>query len=247
MREEIKTLGQRIKTYRTSAGLSQLDLELEIDASPGSLSRIESGNTNPTKETLIKISQVLKLPPDKVTLLFGIGEEPPTENEVQNILTEIGSFMHNPERFGYLTDNWWTFWDASDTLKAVFEPEGVDFSLIRGKNLMELLLNPKLPIKRLLQQKSIENVLKNQVCFFKQQIGERAKTAWGKQVLAKFFVYDEFRRYWDEAKTISTSFYRDRDREVVFELKSGKIHFLCSPRIIQSDSRFELVEFEMKK
>lgn len=63
-------IGQLIKRLRKNAGLSQLELELEIDAAQGSLSRIESGDVNPTKETLLKIIKILDVQvPDAVTLL----------------------------------------------------------------------------------------------------------------------------------------------------------------------------------
>ena len=52
--------------------MSQFDLEVAIDASPGSLSRLESGSTNPSKETIHKISTALKLEPEELASLFGI-------------------------------------------------------------------------------------------------------------------------------------------------------------------------------
>lgn len=65
-------LGNKIRQFRQRAGLSQMQLELEIDAAPGSLSRIESGQVNPTKETLNKISQILKLEIQETATLFNI-------------------------------------------------------------------------------------------------------------------------------------------------------------------------------
>jgi len=55
--ENEPTLGQKIRMYRERAGLSQMELELEIGASPGSLSRIENGQTNPTKETILRLAK----------------------------------------------------------------------------------------------------------------------------------------------------------------------------------------------
>ncbi len=66
------TLGQKIRRYRKRAGMSQLSLELAIEASPGSLSRIENGKVNPTKETLVDIARVLKLETRGIASLFGI-------------------------------------------------------------------------------------------------------------------------------------------------------------------------------
>lgn len=59
--KEYYKLGQKIRNFRLRAGKSQMDLELEIGASAGSISRIENGEVNPTKETLLKISNALQL------------------------------------------------------------------------------------------------------------------------------------------------------------------------------------------
>lgn len=66
------TLGQKIRRFRKRAALSQLSLELVIEASPGSLSRIESGKVNPTKETIVDIAKALKLETREIASLFGI-------------------------------------------------------------------------------------------------------------------------------------------------------------------------------
>jgi len=66
------TVGQKIKNFRKRAGKSQFELELDIDASPGSISRIESGEVNPTKETLIKIIEALDIIGVEATSLFGV-------------------------------------------------------------------------------------------------------------------------------------------------------------------------------
>lgn len=69
---ENRTLGEKIEYYRKRAKMSQLDLEISIDAAQGSISRIEGGQTNPTKETLIKISNILNLNSKEIGELFNI-------------------------------------------------------------------------------------------------------------------------------------------------------------------------------
>ncbi|MEO6729410.1 MAG: helix-turn-helix domain-containing protein [Candidatus Dojkabacteria bacterium] len=69
---EYYKLGQKIRNFRKRANKSQMDLELEIGASPGSLSRIENGEVNPTKETLVKIIEVLKLQNIEAATLFNL-------------------------------------------------------------------------------------------------------------------------------------------------------------------------------
>ncbi|MBD3363222.1 helix-turn-helix domain-containing protein [Candidatus Dojkabacteria bacterium] len=72
-------LGKKIKQYRNKAKLSQFELELEINASPGSISRIETGKINPTRRTLGKIAKALKLKPSQIANLLGLNILTPEE------------------------------------------------------------------------------------------------------------------------------------------------------------------------
>ncbi len=81
-------LGNKIRNFRLRAGLSQMKLEGLIDASPGSISRIENGEVNPTKETLVKIIDMLQLNANEASEVFGID----TRQYVMNIISTINSF-----------------------------------------------------------------------------------------------------------------------------------------------------------
>ena len=54
-------LGKRIKTLRTQKDMSQNDLAIECNFEKASMSRIESGKSNPTIRTLYKISIALNI------------------------------------------------------------------------------------------------------------------------------------------------------------------------------------------
>lgn len=77
------TFGEKIKYFRKRANISQLVLETEIGAACGSLSRIEHGIVNPTKETLFQIARVLKLNSYETAYLFGIFIENISETSVE--------------------------------------------------------------------------------------------------------------------------------------------------------------------
>lgn len=66
------SLGEKIKYYRQRSKKSQLELELETGLSTGTISRIENNAINPTKETLSRIADVLKLKPSELAYLLGI-------------------------------------------------------------------------------------------------------------------------------------------------------------------------------
>lgn len=67
-----KKVGEKIREFRKRAKMSQLQLEILIETSPGSISRIENGEVNPTKETIIKISNALNLSSLQSAELFGL-------------------------------------------------------------------------------------------------------------------------------------------------------------------------------
>lgn len=57
-----KIIGQKIKTLRLERKISQQDLAAACNFEKSNLARIESGRTNPTVATLLKICQVLDVP-----------------------------------------------------------------------------------------------------------------------------------------------------------------------------------------
>jgi len=86
------TLGQIIKVFRNHIGISQLDLELKINAAAGSISRMETNKINPTKETLTKISKALDLTNYEMGMLY---QYPDITTESLNILqTDLDSTIN---------------------------------------------------------------------------------------------------------------------------------------------------------
>lgn len=55
----IKLVGKRIKMFRTQQKLTQFDLAVKSDMEENALQRIETGRTNPTLKTLLKIVYAL--------------------------------------------------------------------------------------------------------------------------------------------------------------------------------------------
>ena len=61
-------IGQRIKTQRKRAGLSQKELAKRIRIFPGPLSNIETGKHTPSIPVLMKICQILEITPNDILL-----------------------------------------------------------------------------------------------------------------------------------------------------------------------------------
>jgi len=82
-------VGKKIKFFRLRAGLSQLDLELAIHAAQGSISRIESGRVNPTKETIWSIATHMDLSREDTASLFGLDLTFTTKADNMQIRNEL--------------------------------------------------------------------------------------------------------------------------------------------------------------
>jgi transcriptional regulator with XRE-family HTH domain len=66
------TLGDKLKFYRRNRNLSQMDLELAINAAFGSISRFENNIISPSRETILRIAKVLDLKPEMTADLMDI-------------------------------------------------------------------------------------------------------------------------------------------------------------------------------
>lgn len=91
-KKDLSKIGQKIRDYRIRAGISQFDLEVKIGAASGSLSRIEHGVVNPTKETIWAIIKELNIDKYEAANLFelNIEKDKKLESEV-NTLFEIST------------------------------------------------------------------------------------------------------------------------------------------------------------
>jgi transcriptional regulator with XRE-family HTH domain len=63
---KLLNLGARIKKIRTDKKLSQYELSLLCGFEKANMSRLESGQSNPTILTLFKISEALNIPMEEL-------------------------------------------------------------------------------------------------------------------------------------------------------------------------------------
>ena len=84
-----RSIGARIKYFRKRANVTQFELELRINASFGSISRMENGLTNPTKETLFAIAKAFNLTGLETAILFGIDIGSSSVPQSQNLEIKV--------------------------------------------------------------------------------------------------------------------------------------------------------------
>lgn len=88
MSDIAKVLGQRIRNYRTSKGLSQEKLAELAGCHPTYIGQIERGEKNATIESIEKIAAALNISLSNLFEKLGI-----QENEVRNIPLECYEFL----------------------------------------------------------------------------------------------------------------------------------------------------------
>jgi transcriptional regulator with XRE-family HTH domain len=81
--------GNNLKKYRTMSGKSQEELALEADLSAVYLGIIERGERCPTIDTLLKISNVLKVSPSRLLDFGGDSADDDVYSAVKYILNDV--------------------------------------------------------------------------------------------------------------------------------------------------------------
>jgi transcriptional regulator with XRE-family HTH domain len=218
---------------------------MEIDASPGSLSRIEHGITNPSKETLLKIADVLKLTKDEKTKLFGLVETQPTEEDIFNAKESLRSYLNRSDVFAILIDERGFMLDASDgMLQLLNVPEHLLSSYI-GKHLLVIQVDPKFGIWNILDDP--EEVVTSEVALFMTRTKGRENEKWYQELMRSLNKFEGFKSALKKAEKMQISHLPKESRIIKLKL-GGKIITLFSHFTkLESDSRFELIDYIIKE
>lgn len=86
--------GDRLRTWRSAHGVSQLDLASRADVSQRHISFIETGRSRPSREMVIHLAEILEVPPREQNLLLTAAGHSPayTETPLED-LDEIGEAL----------------------------------------------------------------------------------------------------------------------------------------------------------
>ncbi len=159
--ETYKDIGRKIRVFRNLKGLSQLSLEVAIGASNGVISRIESGGTNPSKETLIKIIKTLKLNNFEADYLIGDTAYPATQDEIDLVREQIKDYFSKPFTFAYIVDDRERMIAMSDAFIRLAKWDKKDMDKILMQYMPIIATDDSIPIKRYLTNEDYELTLQN--------------------------------------------------------------------------------------
>lgn len=234
-------IGQRVKQLRQHAGISQMDLELQIDASPGSISRIECGKVNPTKETLFKIASALDLEGSYYNYLFGIQPLAPTTQEIEKIISKVQPYLDQNLRPGYLADMRYKAWTWNSSILKILEVNSQKANTSRGENVLKILLKSKFNIIAKVPKLYLLKFMIDQLNVYRQMIKYSEFDPDVRQDIddlnAEASFVELWEKYKDTTSTVSPSinFYlKYKNKDLSIRVVHSKLFF---------DNRFMLVEY----
>ena len=240
----MNTLGNKIRVFRKLKGFSQLDLELSIGASTGTISRIENNDINPTKETIHRIAKVLKLNNIELEYLIGYTSTPASNQEILYIRNLIKKQFCSNYSFAYILDDRNRLIDMSEGFKRIIG-KNVDFNKIFLKSFPEIILNEQLGIRGFLDKDTFSDLVNN---VFKMTYLE-THFMQGDEVFEEMLAYinsnSEAKEYWDYASKNINSVYRNAtERVVIFNYLGLKIKLEFSLEPLMENQRFRVIDYK---
>src|ERR1700736_512098 len=143
-------LGNLLRHWRNVRGRNQLDLSIETGLSQRHISFIESGRSNPGRQTLLEIAQVLDVPlRERNTLLLSAGYAPVYSEaawnsvQMQSVTKALERILRQHEPFPALVmDRYWNVLLTNDAAPRFFNCF-IDMSRRKGpRNMLHLIFDP---------------------------------------------------------------------------------------------------------
>ncbi len=244
-------IGKKIRYFRLRGGLSQLDLELALGAAQGSISRMESGRVNPTKETINHIADILKLNNrEHAFLLFDSNQDIPKE-EVEEAKALVKDHFAKASVYAYLLDDRFRFWDFSQGFIKLFTkmmPSGEVEKFkegLRGTSVIKALIDPTFGLVQFFPQgKEYEDMLYLQLSrdyFERRFMMEFDPTV--KSDIELISRTPVANRIWQRVLRDPGNVNSLPSKEITFVFKGMKIKMNYARERLSSNPRFETIEY----
>ncbi|MCA9386597.1 helix-turn-helix transcriptional regulator [Candidatus Dojkabacteria bacterium] len=248
----MNNIGSKIKFFRSRANHSQFQLETEIKASPGSISRIESGQVNPTKETILQIANTLKLNSQEINYLIGITAQPATALEIEEAKKEAYDELIKPGKLAYLLDDRWRFIESSDAFIEYFNftPQEVDY--IMGKTTVQVILRQDSPMLTRLDKNTYgddyEDLYRAYLRVYFSNISYMNDDIVFQSTLKDIRENDLTKRIWDSLTYEKDMAYESQDKRLLhFNINGKRSTLSYSDQALLKNSRFVIVDYREYK
>jgi hypothetical protein len=215
----------------------------------GSLSRIESGQNNPSKNTVDRISIILELNNKEFDYLIGSISEPATEEEIQTAKSGLREYFSTKGVLAYLCDERFRILAYSDSfaklLGLTINNEDEIKSKIIGRTLIEILILPELLLNKYLDRKESNFNLRISLRSYYDEVGFMQDDIYFQRTLTAILGNPESKLIWEElCKNKHQTFLNTRtDRKIYFSIGFLKIGMEFSAQLMQKYPRFVVSEY----
>lgn len=237
------TLGRKLYAFREDRKLSQSRLEVEAELSFGTISRIENGLTNPTRETLLKISKVLELDNLEFTYLIQDRKPLPSKKEINEMIANMASVIEGSVFPCYLMDCEWRVWSWNKIVLDLYEINPKRTSDYLGMNLMRILLFSEFNIVDKIPKKHWPRIFLEQIATYRKFVYAYRNEDFTSNELRFLKKDKQFKQMWDKLSNIkdfivTNAFYLNRHG------KDLEMEIISQP--VQNDFRFLVVKYYPK-
>ncbi len=239
------TLGEKIEFFRKRAGLTQLELEIKINASQGVISRIESNKINPTKETIHNISKALKLTNWEIEYMIGNTRQKATIEEIKEAREYIRKYFNKKTTFAYMTDERSRLIAVSKGFKLFANINDEQEKKLLYKLFPLMLLRDEFGIKEFIDPGKYENIIKMAFARTYTEMGFMIKDPYLGQIECEINKIPFLKETWNSFKQDKRNLpIRTLDSQVVY-LKYKKIKFklIYHSEILPINQRFCILDY----
>lgn len=238
------TLGKRLKFFRERAHISQFDLESQMGAASGMISRIESGKVNPSKETVIGITNILGLIEKETAYLIGDIASPADEQEIKKIKLEIQPYFSNKKVLAYLLDDRNRVIDVSEGFLKFLGWDKGTVEKIHNRTYIEVILDPMFGIKKLLSEKEYPETVESMLNRFYFEMGFMKDDEFYSNTIKTIENEPIANKIWEGILDNPPKFFSTlNSRTVVFKLFGFNVPLVYSIEPMSSNNRFEMIEY----
>mgnify|MGYP001485662799 CR=1 FL=1 len=241
----MNTLGNKIKVFRKLKNFSQFELELAAGLSPGTISRIENNETNPTKETLSKLIEILELNQYESDYLIGTRAYPPTEEEIKKAIESVDEYFKRPLVFAYLLDDRNRLLKISKSFIDMAGWSNSELQNIEGKYFTEIVCNSRLKVRQFLETDHIDEILKNVYYNTYMEMYYMDGDECYEDMIKYIKSNPQSSEYWNKAKIDYRSLnYRNLSRRTInFKAYGHIIKMVYSVEVLWSSQKFRVIEY----
>lgn len=237
-------IGRRIKFFRKRANISQLDLEFEIEASSGMISRIEGNMVNPTKETITKIAKVLNLNKFELDYLIGQSILPVTQEEIEKAIEEASAHLNEKNKLAYLLDDRWRFFEVSDAFIKLLKIGPEEYNYVIGKTTAQIITDLNSPAIKWVDKEKYEELLRLYLPIYYSRMSYMEDDEIYQQTLSSIEKNPKARKIWQEIKSKGVRKFAPKEERIIpFDIWGVKFKLFYVWNELPVNSRFEIVEY----